>query len=97
MEPEGKKMEPQLLLEGTWEELAAHAEELRNFKKLRLSVVPEERTPEASLISPNERGLAILRQIAQHQQGRFSSSGEQTNRFIREGREGAMYADDYLK
>jgi hypothetical protein len=90
-------MESQLLFEGTWEELAAHAEELRHFKKLRLSAVPDEQTPEATPIPPNERGLAILRQIAQHQQGRVSSSGEQTNRFIREGREGAMYADDYRK
>ena len=43
---------------------------------------------------PNEKALAALRQIKQMQQGMRHTDGSQTDRLIREGREGAMYGDD---
>ena len=40
---------------------------------------------------PNEQALAILALIAERQQGRRETSGEDTQRLIREGRAGGMY------
>src|SRR5438270_9764657 len=60
-----KKMAQPKMYEGTWEELAAHAEELRRYPKLRLVIPAEEPTA-----APNEGMLEVLRQIEQRQQGR---------------------------
>jgi hypothetical protein len=45
-------------------------------------------------IPANEKAAAALRRIAQMQQGMRYTDGSQTDRFIREGRAGAMYSDD---
>jgi hypothetical protein len=79
------------VIEGTWDELAAHAEELRAYPKLTLIVPPVEET---SQVAPNEKALAALREIARRQEGRRHTDGSQTERIIREGRAGAMYGDD---
>ncbi len=85
------------VLEGTWEEIAAHAEELAGK---RLRVIVETDAPEAveqpnvgppNMGPPNEQALAILALIAERQQGRRETSGEDTQRLIREGRAGGMY------
>ena len=46
---------------------------------------------EAPQIAPNEKALAILREIARHQEGCRLTDGSQTEQIIREGRSGAMY------
>jgi len=42
-------------------------------------------------IIPNEKALAALRDIAEMKKGMQESDGSQTERIIREGRDGAMY------
>jgi len=43
---------------------------------------------QAAIFPPNEKALAALRQIARMQEGMRHTDGSQTDRFIREGREG---------
>ncbi len=86
--------------EGTWEEvnaqLAAHAAELRHFKRLSLVIEPEdaEEESEPQKVIPNEKALTALRAIARNQEGKRRTDGSQTERIIREGREGIMYDND---
>ncbi len=85
------------VLEGTWEEIAAHAGELTGK---RLKVIVETDATEAveppnvgppNVGPPNEKALAVLAMIAERQKGRRETSGEDTLRIIRQGRAGGMY------
>lgn len=76
------------VIEGTWDELAAHAEDLRRHPKLTL-IVPE--TAEEPAPAVNQGMLDALREISERQQGRRSTSPENTDRLIREARAGGMY------
>ena len=85
------------VLEGTWEEIVAHASELIGN---RLKVIVETDTPEAveppnvgppDVGPPNEQMLGILRDIAERQKGRRFTSGEDTQELIRQARNGGMY------
>ena len=90
------------VLEGTWEEIAARADELAG-KRLRVIVETDALEAVESLNvgppnigppnvgPPNEQALAILALIAERQQGRRETSGEDTQRLIREGRAGGVY------
>jgi len=87
----------QQVLEGTWEEIATHADELAGK---RLKVIVETDAPEAvepsnmgppSMGPPNEQMLGILRDIAERQKGRRFTSGEDTQELIRQARNGGMY------
>jgi len=85
------------VLEGTWEEIAAHAEE---FAGKRLKVIVDVDAPEAveppnvgppNVGPPNKQMLDILRDIAERQKGRRYTSGEDTQELIRQARDGGMY------
>jgi hypothetical protein len=74
------------IMEGTWDELAAHADELRRYPKLTL-ILPEE----APAPAPNRRMLDILDELGERQKDRPHTSAADTDRLIREARSGAMY------
>jgi alkylation response protein AidB-like acyl-CoA dehydrogenase len=74
------------VLEGTWEEIAQHADELAG-KRVRLTVVEE--APAA-----NEAALQVMEQVAQLQSGMRYTSGADTQQLLREARAGAMYGYD---
>ena len=82
----------QQVLEGTWEEIALHAPELAG-KQLKLIVEAELKdiTDIPIVGPPNEGMLAALREITERQKGRRETSGEDTQRIVREGRAGGMY------
>ncbi len=86
--------------EGTWEEvnaqLAAHAAELRNYKRFRLVIEPADDEVEnvQQIVTPNRKALAALQEINRRQEGKRHTDGSQTERIIREGREGKMYGHD---
>ena len=76
------------VLEGTWEEIAQHADELAG-KRVRLTVLDE-----APAVRPNEAMLAALRAIEERSKDMPFTSGEDTQRLLREARAGAMYGYD---
>ncbi|MCI0387253.1 MAG: hypothetical protein MOB07_00555 [Acidobacteria bacterium] len=78
------------VLEGTWEEIAQHADELAG-KRVRLTVVEE--TP-AAVSQPNEAALQVMEQVTQLQSGMRYTSGADTQQLLREARAGAMYGYD---
>ena len=86
----------QQVLEGTWEKIAAHADE---FVGLHLKVIVEEEGMEAheppnigppNLGPPNEAVLRMLQELEERQQGRRYTSGEGTQDMIRQARNGGM-------
>jgi hypothetical protein len=72
------------IFEGTWEEVAAHAEDFAG-KQVRLTVLDE--APPTWLVARREK----LRHIAQLRQGMPMTDGSDTQRLLREARAGAMY------
>ena len=73
--------------EGTWEDLAMHADEFEG-KQLRLTVVEE-------LPPQNSRMLEIMRRIAERDKNRPLTAGDDTQKLLREARDGKMYGDNY--
>lgn len=83
--------QPQVL-QGSWEELAAHAERLKGRSDLLLIIPAGPNDEEAAPVSANEGMLAILKDIQEkHQQRPFTTDGSDTDRLSREGRARAMY------
>ena len=78
------------VLEGTWEEIAQHADELAG-KRVRLTVLEEAREEARAAPRPNEAMLEALRKIAARNAGKPLTSGADTQRLLREARAGAMY------
>jgi hypothetical protein len=78
----------QQALEGTWEEIASHADELEG-KRVRLTVLEEVVSP-----LPNEAMLAALREVGEIQQGMGLTSGEGTQALLQDARDGRMYGHD---
>lgn len=76
------------IIEGTWEEILLHENELTG-KRLRLIVLPDQDLPLP--VKPNEKVLAALRTIAEHQKDRPFTDGTDSLRLLREARAGAMY------
>ncbi len=72
------------VFEGTWEDLAAHADEFEG-KQLRLTVV--ENPPPSSI----QARLEVLRQIEELQRDMPMTDGSDTQRRLREARAGAMW------
>jgi len=93
----------QQILEGTWEEIVAHADELtgKHIKVIVEATVPE--TVEQPNVGPpnmgppNEQMLGILRDIAERQEGTQYTSGEGTQELIRQARNGGMYGMEPLE
>lgn len=52
---------------------------------------------EPQAVTPNEKASAALRRIATLQEGARRTDSSQTDRIIREGREGGMYSDNYIR
>ena len=74
------------VLEGTWEEIASHADEFVG-KRLRVTVV-EEAPP------PNYAMLEVMRKAAELQAGMRFTDGSDTQKMLREARAGGMYGYD---
>lgn len=74
------------VFEGTWEEVATHADEFAG-KHVRLTVVEETPRPPSWLVARQEK----LRRIAELRQGMPMTDGSDTQRLLREARAGAMY------
>jgi hypothetical protein len=87
----GKKMTQPQVLEGTWEEILTRNGAQLAGRKVKVYIEAEDEKP---AFPPNEKALAVLRQIAEMQEGMRETDGSQTDRFIREGRDGGMYCDD---
>jgi hypothetical protein len=80
-----------LELEGTWEEILAHAPELAG-RRVRVTVVDAaENGQDATAPSPAERFAEMLRSLDADEEMPLTPSGENTLGIIREGRAGAMY------
>ncbi|MGH9854193.1 MAG: hypothetical protein ACREBD_30485 [Blastocatellia bacterium] len=73
------------VLEGTWEEILTHSDDLAG-KHVRLTVIEE-----APAVQPNEAMLQAMQQVAQMQAGMRYTSGEDTQRLLREARAGRMF------
>ena len=77
------------VLEGAWEEVARHADELAG-KQVRLTVI-NEATEQSQAPQPNEAMLRAIEKVAKAQEGMRFTSGEDTQRLLRQARAGAMY------
>jgi hypothetical protein len=75
------------VLEGTWEEIIGHAPELAG-RRVRLMILPDKER------KPNEGMLQVIRSVAEDQKDMRFTSGEDTQRLLREAREGAMFNYD---
>ena len=75
----------QQVLEGTWEEIVRHADELAG-QHVRVTVLTE-----GPRVAPNEGMLAALREIEEIQDDMPETSGEDTQRLLRQARAGGMY------
>ncbi len=92
----------QQVIEGTWEEIAAHADELIG-RRLKVVIEPEEakiseppNIGPPNLGPPNEAALRMLQELEERQQGRRYTSGEGTQDMIRQARNGGMYGREPL-
>ena len=79
------------VLEGTWEEIAAHADD---FVGRRLMVIVEAEAVENEIVipvvgSPNEGMLAALREIEENQKNRRQTLGNGVE-IVRQGRTGPL-------
>lgn len=82
----------QQILEGTWEEIAAHAEELAG-KRLKVIVEAEATSAEMDIPivgPPNEGMLAALHEIEARQKDRRQTLGNSVE-IVRQGRTGPLY------
>lgn len=76
------------VIEGTWEEVARHAENLVG-RKVRLLVLEDEVLPK-----PNHKALEIMQKIAEKQKDLPFTAGESSVEIVRKGRSGEMFNDD---
>jgi len=82
----------QQILEGTWEEIAAHTGELAvNGKKMKLIVDAEANES----VLPNYKMLAAMQAAEEIQKGMNPEMESDGVAILREGRRGAMYGNEY--
>ncbi len=79
----------QQILEGTWEEIVAHADEL---KGKRLTVIVEPDTV-PGLVTPNFAMLNAMREADEIQKDMNPKPESDGVAILREGRQGAMYGE----
>jgi hypothetical protein len=77
-------------LEGTWEEIAAHAAELAG-RRVRLTVLAEDNGQRGRAVQPNETMLLAMQEAERIQEGMSPRPGGDSQAYIREARAGAMY------
>lgn len=75
-------------LEGIWEDVARHAEELKG-RRVRVTVFEDEAVPQ-----PNERALQIIQKVTEKQKEMRYTSGAETQTILRNARNGEMFGDD---
>lgn len=80
---------PTQVLEGTWEEIVTHANELAG-KRVRVSV---EADMQQDAMQPNLKMLNAMRAAEELQRGMNPKPESDGVAIIREGREGIMYGD----
>lgn len=83
------------VLEGTWEEIAAHADD---FMGKRLTVIVEAEATEDEMVipvvgPPNEGMLAALKEIEKSQNNRRRTFGNGVE-IVRQGRTGPLYGTE---
>jgi hypothetical protein len=76
-------MAHQLVYEGTPEQLVKHLNRLPTANRYKMTVTSEETTA-----APNERALAMLRDIARMKATMQETDGSATDRLLREARAG---------
>ncbi len=74
-------------IEGIWEDVARHAEELKG-RRVRVTVFEDEAAP------PNEKALRIIRKVAEKQKEMRYTSGAETQTILRNARNGEMFGDN---
>lgn len=79
------------VLEGTWEEIINHSDELSG-KRVRVTVIEE-----PPVARPNVEMLEAIRKVAERNQGKPLTSGEDTLKMIREARSGRMFGYDPIE
>lgn len=83
-----------LVLEGTWEEIIAHAPELAGTgKQMKLLVPAEEHPKDLGVLHPNKAMLQAMREAEEIQRGMNPKPGSDAVAIIREGRAGELYGD----
>jgi len=81
-------------MEGTWEEITAHAPELAG-RRVRLTVLPAAtRSDTSPPREPNHLMLAAMEKADEIQRGMSTTPAGDTLALIREARSGAMYDDE---
>ncbi len=79
----------QQVLEGTWEEIAAHAHEFTG-KRLKVSI---DDTPSLRAVQHNVKMLEAMQAAEEIQKGMNPKPDSDGVAIVREGRRGAMYGD----
>jgi len=82
--------QPQVL-EGQWEEILARNSAQLAGRRVKVYIEPDAVEAAPPAFPPNEQALAMLRELVKLQEGMRETDGSQTERFIREGRDGRMY------
>ena len=86
-----------LELEGTWEEIAAHAAELSG-RRVRVTVLDAaENGQDAAAMSPVERFRTSIRELEALDQEMPLTPGGDSVALVREGRAGPMYGYDPME
>lgn len=76
------------ILEGTWEEITRHAENLVG-RKVRLLVLEDEVLPK-----PNQKALDVMQKVQDMQKDMRFTAGEKGVDIVRRGRAGEMFNND---
>lgn len=79
------------VLEGTWEEITRHAEDLVG-RNVRLIVLDNKNTRQ-----PNKKALDVIRRVREKQKDMSFTGGEKAVEIVRGGREGEMFDDESVK
>ena len=88
--------------EGTWEEIKQHENHLIGHR-LRVTVLDEETEDEAktdteqTAVKPNYELLELLERTRERQKDMPETSGERTQEFLRQARDGGMFGYDPVK
>jgi hypothetical protein len=72
-------------LEGIWEDVAKNAKTLKG-KRVKVTVYDDDDGP-----GPNKEALRVIREVEKKQKNMRETSGEDTQKILREGRNGKIY------
>lgn len=83
-------IQPQIL-EGRWEEIISRNGAQLAGRKVRVYIEPDEPDVEYVTFPANEQALEMIRDLVKLQEGMQETDGSQTERLLREARDGGMY------